>query len=221
MKRKSFNRLLLPFFGCLVFAANCYGEAMSASSLEWLTVSSEVVATGKILSVNKVKGQYAVVYENYVLGVTENIKGAKGKKTIEFTIRAFSTHPVFGKAINISDDVIVFLSPNREKEEFLKDKLVATSNSFPLSIINLDNPSRHIIDINFNVLRRKDEIVGISRQAQRKLVEYKKQNPKAEIKSYSVEVPIDTKAFGDLYAGSSCYLIVPNFMSPKTNESKS
>ena len=220
MKRKSFNRLLLTFLGCLVFAANCYGEVMSASSLEWLTVSSKVVAAGKVLSVNKVKGQYAVVYENYVLGVTENIKGAKGKKTIEFTIRAFSTHPVFGKAMNISDEVIVFLSPNREKEEFLKDKLVPTSNSFPLSIINLNNPSRHIIDINFNVLSRKDEIVNTSQQAQRKLVEYKRQNPQAEIKSYSVEVPMNTKAFGELYAGSSCYLVVPNFMSPKTNEFK-
>src|SRR4028119_62751 len=124
MKRKSFNRLLLTFLGCLVFVANCYGESMSASSLEWLTVSSEVVATGKVLSVNKVKGPYAVVYENYVLDVTENIKGAKGKKTIEFTIRAFSTHPVFRKTVNISDEVIVFLSPNREKEEPLKDKLV-------------------------------------------------------------------------------------------------
>ena len=220
MKRKSFSRLLLTFLGCLVFAANCYGEVMSASSLEWLTVSSEVVATGRVLSVNKVKGQYAVVYENYVLGVTENIKGAKGKKTIEFTIRAFSTHPVFGKAINISDEVIVFLSPNKEKEEFLKDKIVPTSNSFPLSIINLNNPNRYIIDINFNVLNRKAEIVKTSRQAQRKLVEYIKHNPKAEIKGNRVEVPGGTKAFGDLYAGSSCYLVIPNFLSPKTKEPK-
>jgi hypothetical protein len=97
---------------------------------------------------------------------------------------------------------------------------VPTSNSFPLSIINQNNQSRHIIDINFNVLSRKDEVVNISRQAQRKLVEYKKQNLKAEIKSYSVQVPMHTKAFGDLYAGSSCYLVVPNFMSPKTNEFK-
>jgi hypothetical protein len=185
---------------------------MSASSLEWLTVSSEVVATGKVLSVNKVKGPYAVVYENYVLDVTGNIKGAKNKETIEFTIRAFSTHPVFGKIMNISDEVIVFLSPNKETEKPLKDKLVPTSNSFPLSIINLNNPGRHIIDINFNVLKRKAEIVKTSRQAQRKLIEYKKQNPQAEIKSYSVDVPMGTKAFGDLYAGSACYLVVPNFL---------
>jgi hypothetical protein len=185
---------------------------MSASSLEWLTVSSEVVATGKALSVNKVKGPYAVVYENYVLDVTENIKGAKNKKTIEFTIRAFSTHPVFGKTMNIADEVIVFLSPNKEKEEPLKDKLVPTSNSYPLSIINLNNPGRHIIDINFNVLKRKMEIVKTSKQAQRKLIDYKKQNPKAEIKSNSVDIPMSTKAFGDLYAGSACYLVVPNFL---------
>jgi hypothetical protein len=165
-----------------------------------------------VLSVKKVKGPYEVVYENYVLDVTENIKGAKGKKTIEFTIRAFSTSPVFGKTINISDEVIVFLSPNKEKEEPLKDKLVPTSDSFPLSIINLNNPGRHIIDINFNVLKRKAEIVKTSRQTQRKLVEYKKQNPKAEIKSNSVDVPMSTKAFGDLYAGSACFLVVPNFL---------
>jgi hypothetical protein len=185
---------------------------MSASSLEWLTVSSEVVATGKVLSVNKVKGPYAVVYENYVLDVTGNIKGAKNKETIEFTIRAFSTHPVFGKIMNISDEVIVFLSPNKEKEEPLKDKLVPTSNSFPLSIINLNDPGRHVIDINFNVLNQKAEIVKTCRTTERKLVDYKKQNPKAEIKSNSVEIPMHTKAFGNLYAGSSCYLVVPNFL---------
>lgn len=220
MNRKLlFKSLFLTFAVCLVFAINCYGEISGASSLEWLTVSSEVVATGKVLKVEKVKGQFAVLYENYTLEVSENIKGVKAKEVIKFSIRTFSTHPVFGKTINISDEVIVFLTTYQEQEAFLKGKLVPTSDSFPLSVISLNNPSRHIIDLKFEVLSEKDEIVETCRRAQSRLTEYKKQNPKAEIKGFYVEVPMDTKAFQDLFAGSSCFLRVPNFLSPNSKES--
>jgi hypothetical protein len=208
----------LTFAGFWLFAASCYGEITVASSLEWLTVSSEIVATGEVLSVEKVKGQYAVIYENYVIKLSENMKGVNGKKIIRFTIRTFSTEPVFGKTVNISDEVMVFLS-HTETEEFLKDKLVPTNDSFPLSIINLRNPSKYIIDMNFKVLSDKAEIIKTSKETQKKLIEYKKRHSVTNIKGFYLKVPTDSEAHRSLFGGSSSFLRVPNFMAPDSKES--
>jgi hypothetical protein len=48
--------------------------------------------------------------------------------------------------------------------------------------------------------------------------EYVEQHPLALIKGFYLEVPFDTEAHESLFAGSSCYLLVPNFMSAKSKE---
>jgi hypothetical protein len=108
-------------------------------------------------------------------------------------------------------------SANSESK-FHEGKLVPTSYSFPLSIINLGSPSKYVIDLNFRGLINKDAILNVSRGTVKSQREYQKQNPLSTIKSYSVELPMGSEAFGILYAGSSCYLVIPNFMTSKATE---
>jgi hypothetical protein len=202
---------------CSPFNANA--EIIAGSSIEWLTVSSKVVAVGKITSVEKSKGEGSVIYETYVFEPSEMIKGAKQKKKFNFTIRTFSTEPVFGKLFNTTNEIVVFLSDYKnDGEKFLQDKLVPANTQFPLSIINLNNPNKYVIDLNFRVLKNKDDIIKASQSAAKAQTEYLKQHSSDLIKSVSLEVPMDSEAFRSLYAGSVCYLIVPNFMSAEVKK---
>ena len=209
--------VFLVLLFCTPFNANA--EIIGGSSIEWLTVSSKIVAVGKIISVEKLKGEGSVVYETYVFEPSEMLKGTKQKKKFTFTIRTFSTEPVFGKIVDTSNEVAVFLSDyGNDGEKFLQDKLVPTNTQFPLSVINLNNPSKYAIDLNFRVLKNKDDILKVSRGAVKAHTEYLKEHSSDSIKSVSLEVPMGSQAFGSLYAGSVCYLIVPNFMSSEAKK---
>ncbi|CAN5351901.1 MAG: hypothetical protein ACR2GW_12160 [Pyrinomonadaceae bacterium] len=211
--------LLLILLTCSPLVTNSYAEIIVGNSLEWLTVSSKVVAVGRITHVEKSKGEGSVVYETYVFEPSEIIKGSK-QKSISFTVRTFSTEPVFGSLIDNTNEIVVFLSPYKERdgEKFLRGKLIPTSTSFPLSIINLNNPSKYVIDLNFRVLNNKEDILKVCRQTEKTQTEYVEQHPSFPIKGFYLEVPFDTEAHESLFAGSSCYLLVPNFMSAKSKE---
>lgn len=205
----------------LLFCSTSFANAeiIVGSSIEWLTVSSKVVAVGKIISVEKTKGEGSVIYETYIFQSSEIIKGSKKGKKFNFTVRTFSTEPVFGKLINTSDEIAVFLTDSgNDGEKFLQGKLVPTNIQIPLSIFNIDKPNKYIINLNFNVLKNKDEILKTCRETVKAQTEYLKQNPVTSIKRFYLEVPFDTEAFSSLYGGSVCYLFVPNFMSSKGKE---
>ena len=117
--------------------------------------------------------------------------------------------------------IIVFLSKNNEttNETFLNDKLVPTNSSFPLSVMNLDKPGKYVIDTNFKVLKKREEIIANSKKTLDLMESYSRKNSSAKIESRILEIPPDSEAFTSLYSGSSCYLIVPNFMFSEAKKS--
>lgn len=220
MKKPSSNFifvLILAF--CLTQIANA--EIMVGTSIEWLTCSSDQVAVGMLKFDGEEKGVHSVIYENYKLDVLENIKGDKNEAEIRFVVRTLSKSSAVRKMAGSGHPVIVFLSKNGDgsSEKFLNSKLEPTNKQFPLSVLNLDEPGKYVIDTKFNVIKKKANIIETARKSLRLMDEFLKKDSSVKIESLSLEVPMDSEAFSSLYSGSVRYLTVPNFMFPDASKS--
>ena len=197
-------------------AAQARSETIGAYSVEWLTSASRIVAVGEIKSVEKVKGPSEVVYEIYTFKPAQIFKG-KGAKTFSFTIRTFSTEPVFEHVLNLNDRIIVFLKDYDSGEQFLKGKLVPTTDQVPLSVAKTDG-LKFFISLNFKVMKNEEELLGPVKEALRSEAKYLKTHKHSEIRRFYLEAPMGSEADRALYAGSTTFLFVPNFMSRDARE---
>ncbi len=98
--------IFMVFAMGLLLAVNLRAETLGVSSVEWMTIRSTVVASGKIISRERVKGPYAVVYDTYLLEPATVVKG--GRSTITFTIRQLTIEPVFKGKDSVSSQSIDF-----------------------------------------------------------------------------------------------------------------
>jgi hypothetical protein len=111
-------------------------------------------------------------------------------------------------------EVLVYLSisKNHGPEKHLDGALVPTSMSFPLSLVNLAEPGEYLIDTKFNALKYGGKVLEATRAGLQALNNYQLNGDSKRVGMLRVEVPMDTEAHTTLYAGSACYLYVPNFM---------
>jgi hypothetical protein len=191
-----------------------YAENMAADSIEWLACDAEIIAIGHLKEVRKLKGPGEVVYEDCTLVVTELLKSPAQKNEVSFTFRRFNYHPSMADWMRDDAEVLVFLSTSKDHgpEKHLDGALVPTSMSFPLSLVNLAEPGKYLINIKFDVLKHGWEVVEATRAGWQALNNYQLTGGNVRVKKLRVEVPANTEAHATLDAGSACYLYVPNFM---------
>jgi hypothetical protein len=199
----------------VLFAIPARAEVTGASSVEWLVYSSETIAVGKIVDVKSSKGPGAVMYEDCTLQVTELIKSPVARSEIIFTFRRFEQEQSAVEWQRDDTELLVFLSLSKKhsSEKHLHGALVPASRHSPLSLVNLSEPGKDIFDINFKILRSRAEILKVTRDALQMISNYLQANGELSIKKYYLKVPANSEAHKSLYAGSSCYLHVPSFMS--------
>jgi hypothetical protein len=198
-----------------LFAIPARAEIRVASSVEWLVHSSDIIAVGKIVDVKSSKGPGAVIYDDCTLQVTELIKSPVARSEITFTFRRFEQDQSAVEWQRDDTEMLIFLSPSKDHggEKHLDEALVPTSKQSPLSLVNLSAPGKYIFDINFRILRTRADILRVTRAALQLISNYLQANGELSIKRYYLEVPGNAEAYQSLYAGSSCYLQVPSFMS--------
>lgn len=190
---------LVALLGMLCGAARA--EIMVASSIEWLTCTSEVVAVGKIEKITITKGVHSVIYEDCVVQVDEVLKGDMKGKKLTFCLRTLSANPTAKAFMNSKEGVLLFLSKSKDhgRETHLDNKYVPRSKHLPFSVIDLSNPPKDVFSKEMNILTDKDKILRIVRKWSTSAIAY----------SVDYEVPFDSPIHQRLYAGSACYLWVP------------
>lgn len=174
-------------------------ETIGVSSVEWITVRSTVVASGKIVSTERVKGPYAVVYETYILEPVIVVKGGRSRFT--FTIRQLSIEPIFKSG----DDALVFLRPSDgSDDEFCKGKLVPANHQFPLSVALANSLGRHYFNIDGKSLKDPDEILAAAKVSKTKEDEHIKGNGSLPAKPFCREFPV--------MRNDISFLVIPDLM---------
>lgn len=183
-------------------------EINIANSIDWLCYQSGTVATVKVTSV-KEESFHIMDYESEVTIYANISRTYKGNEPLSRDIIIYSrlTYVGMDKWKNmLGKEVLVFL----------KDLICERQCAYGIwdddrGMIPVDSPGTKALTGDFNYLEDSNDIINyvVDRITQLK-------GKKAE--SHFLEVPMDTKAFGALYGGSSCYLIVPDVLYPKSKK---
>ena len=181
-----------------VWAQPLRAEINTASTVEWLTCESEIVAVGKLTTVTATRGPEEVVYEDCVLSVSEAIKGTTAEKLM-FCCRHLTGDPP--EWLQAKGELLVFLSVCKEpySELHLRNVLVPVRKDQPPPVFDLSKLKKHMYSKDMKTLTEPAEVLKIARAWATSTVSH----------SLWAKVPFDSPIFRDLYAGSSCFLIVP------------
>lgn len=211
-------KLIAPRVAILISFIFCSppvgAETIVAPSIEWLACVSEVVAVGNLTEVRQLKGPGEVVYEDCTLRITELLKSPIPQAEVTFTYRRFNRSPSLSDWMGDSAQLLVFLSRAKDygPEHRLSGALVPISLSFPFSVVNLTNPGKHLINVKFDVLDEGAKVLRAARDGVSALGDYQLGDKEKIVEKVRVKVPFGSEAHKALYAGSVCYLVVPNFM---------
>ncbi|MES2462080.1 MAG: hypothetical protein V4671_15960 [Armatimonadota bacterium] len=198
----------------MLFAIPAGAETTVAASVEWLAYSSDVIAVGKIIKVKSTQGLGSVIYDDCTLRVTELIRSPVSRKEILFTLRRSQQEPSAAVWQRDRAELLVFLTLSRDhgSEKHLNGALVPANGQFPLSLVALAQPQKHLIDIHFNLLKDREEVLRATRHAVQAIRQYLKANPKAEVQRNFLQVTSEDGQ--NIYL--SYYILVPSFMSKES-----
>jgi hypothetical protein len=87
--------------------------------------------------------------------------------------------------------------------------------NIPLCLVNLARLGKYLINTRFEALENGAEALRTARDGLRALNNYQLSEKGKKPEVVRVEAPYDSEAHIILYAGSACYLGVPNFMAKK------
>lgn len=178
-------------------------EINVGTSLDWLCYDADMIIIGRLTET--VENKKADPYSDYLntnrMNITVLIKGDMSADKIQFTTRL----PYIGghqlKNL-VGKDILVFLKTSQGHYHAWDAEY---------AVICLDDPMQHAFTGEFTCLKNRTEITSYMEETLKKL-EGKTAEP------HYLEVPYDSEAHGVLYAGSSCYLIVPNVLYPKARK---
>jgi hypothetical protein len=176
-----------------------------------------VVAVGSLVEVRESKGPGEVTYEDCALQVTELLKSPAQQTEIRFTFRRLNRDLSLSDWMKGGTQLLVLLSRAKDygSEQRLSGALAPTSMNFPFSLVNLARPGKYLINTRFEVLENGAEALRTVRDGLRALNDYQLSEKGKKPEVVRVDMPYGSEAHKILYAGSACYLDVPNFMAKK------
>jgi hypothetical protein len=203
-------RLAVTTLVAIVAAAPAAAESSAARTVELLVCRAELVAIGRAVSVDIIAGQGQLLFRRYRFAASEMIKGER-EQCHEFTVVGSRDQDNPTTHVPLDRDLLVFLSRSEYSDEGLKGRFVATSTGQPFSIVCLERPGRYLIDRDRNLLSRGEQVLEATYRASRDYEQYHAEHPDTEIKERRVEIT-DGEAYQELWAGSECALLLPDFL---------
>ncbi|MEI6122449.1 MAG: hypothetical protein WCQ95_02355 [Bacteroidota bacterium] len=191
-------------------------EINVGNSVEWLCADADIIAVGTLKSYTKCStgnNLFLCTFQS-----TQILFGTSGNSLI-FTINYIATDSL-NKYVSQKTPMLVFLQQN---ESIYKSKKQETwwfameaYNSKP-ALVNLQSPSQLLISASgFSVLTSPQLIISYCQITLQKIAEYQVMG-KSVFPNY-LNIPFQTPAFNLLYSGSSCYLLVPDFMYAESKQ---
>jgi hypothetical protein len=180
----------------LCMSGPCRGEVTGADTVEWLTCSSEVIATGEITSSLTTLVGGDLFEEDCSLKVNQMIKGPQMQE-IRFCYEHYRTDNT--SSISLHQQLMVMLCRGKHHDIRKQNLLVPTSSRQPLSLVSLQNPPRDLFNREGRRITRRDEILAIARTwAKSPILNYLER-----------DAAYDSDAFQQLQSGSAVWLKIP------------
>lgn len=189
-------------------------------SVEGLTVQSDWVVSGKLVSIDSTattKGGDQLL--TCGLKVTKLFKGETKEEMIYFGARQYYNIETF---YAMKDrEVMVFLEQTEQALSFNGNKYFkwAIDNiggGVPL-VIDMEKINKQIFCAStFKLIKDRYMLEQTINYSLQQLEKYLKKHKAEEIKIQFLDIPEETEAMDILYSGSACFLYVPHFMFPKS-----
>ncbi|MDP6446389.1 MAG: HEAT repeat domain-containing protein [Pirellulaceae bacterium] len=181
------------------------GEVNGDESVSWWVAESVLVVRGTLSRVDtRTKGD--VILSTVTVKVNETLKG-KQVDEATFAARHFKTTKLTGALQDEKSEFLFFLvGEGRYVDDDRTSKVSGLSlrNKWGRhSFARLNSkPTRHVFTANFQVLKKRDEILAA---VSRSVATQAKGNKPA---MHRLDVPFSSPAHGVLYGGSSVYMVV-------------
>ncbi len=204
--------------GALFDPAMAQAEINVASSLEWMTVRSSVVAIGLLDFVKTTERKDGGKLDQWSLTVTKALKGTPGEKVSFFVSRPAEVDRPQAM-FDTTSEFAVFLVIARGDgiDPAVAGKLVPSSEDSPMAVFDLDKPAQKLFRISGRKVESREEILEAVAETSSAYQDYLHSfSPK--IKRNYLEMKPETDAYKALWSGSAVYLLVPSFMSKDSKE---
>ena len=213
-------RTILYIFLGFLAAISTHAEINAGYTAEWLSHQSSLIANATPIDVENIKGPGEVWFTRARFRLNEVIKGPLSKDD-NVTIFDFSYNKfdVLGlnEAQKTKKELLLFATIAEQMFRQIDGKYVLTETRHFKSAYYLDKSIEKLFTPEFNCITTFDELLKRTRIQTKQEASLKQRYWKGSISRKSLEVPFDTEAHRDLYAGSSCYLWLPAYKKEKEN----
>lgn len=210
----------LSFTLCLVVSSVAYAEINVGFTVEWLSHQSSLIAKATPINVEDVKGTGDVRFTKTRFRLDEVIKGPQSAgDTVTIYDFSYNKTDVLGlfKAKQYERQLLVFATVAQHLFKQIDTKYVLTvtrkfkSAYFPAHAI------KKLFTPNFTCVLTFDELLKRTKVQVEHEANLKHRYWKGTIVKKSLEVPVDAEAHRYLYAGSTCYLWLPEYKEKKNS----
>lgn len=203
-------RLLFVALVVAMWGIPARAEVMVAESLEWMTNDTPVVVMGKVQQF-KDDGDWRDV----TISIKEVFKGDLEEKTLTFRVGIERSKEVNWKAAD--SEMLLFLRKatlEKDGKEMSGHWVLRSTalNSMGNPAIELSKP-KYVYSMDMTPLEKSDDILKRVRQWAKQPSPSKDAQPPNIIVvpggSLPLEIPKESPIFRNIFAGSTCYLLVP------------
>jgi len=189
-------------------------ENVTGYTAEWLSHQSGLIALAVPTQVEKIKGPGEVWFTKTRFRLDDVLKGPESNGDT-VTVYDYSNKTAdllsLSQAMKDGRKMLLFceIADNRFRE--INGKYGFTEAHQFKSAYYVDQPVTELFTPDFSVLSDFEQLLQRTRAQIAKEVSLTNRNWRGVIKKKSVEVPPDSEAHRHLYAGSACFLWVPDY----------
>lgn len=210
-------KLFMWVLALVLFSLPSYAEIIAGYTVEWLAHQSALVAVATPQSITDFKGEQELQFVKIRYRLDNVLKGPLSTGDI-VTVYHFniSKSPLavfapFGKATQI----LIFCTIARNMFRDIDGKYVFTENQIFISAYGIDQPLGKLFTPDFHLLTTYAELLKRSKAQISYEQSLEHQYWKGIITEKRIEIPRGSEAFHALFAGSSCYLLIPDYQEKK------
>ena len=189
---------------------------------EWLSHESALVALAIPVDVQSVQGPGDVWFTQCRYRLVDVIKGPQsvGDTVTIFDVSHNNADLLsLGNAQKENRKMLVFATVAEHMFKEIDGKYVLTCVHGSKSAYSIDEPVDKLYTPEFGSLVKFDDLLSRTRKQVEHESDLKRRYWSGNIGKRSLEVPFESEAHQQLYAGSSCYLWVPEYIAPNTETS--
>ncbi len=200
-----------------MFSVPSYAEIMYGYTTEWLAHQSDLIALATPVEIESDGGTGSSWFIKTRFRLDEIIKGPQSDGdivTIYDLSPSYAAPFPFSDAMKNKSRILIFAKISEQMYHKIDGKYDLSERSMFRSVYYPDKPVTKLFTPDFKLLTDFNDLLKRTKAQVAYENDLKDKYSKGMIAKISAEVPFDSEAHKYLYAGSSCFLWIPQYIEP-------